>query len=458
MDPLKDKNIEMAVRIAEKVLEQGGSAFYIGGFVRDRVRGKRNKDVDIEVHGIAPHQLEKILDALGQRISIGESFGIYNMKGYSLDIAMPRKEENRGKGHRDFDICVDPFIGTYKAALRRDFTINALMQNVLTGEIVDHFSGIEDIQKGVLRHIHSGTFVEDPLRVLRAAQFAARFGYAVSQNTVQLCRTMDLSELPKERIMGELEKALLKADKPSVFFETLRSMEQLDIWFPELARLIGVPQNPTYHAEGDVWVHTMMVLDAAAAFRDRVKNPLGFMLSAVTHDFGKSLCTQVVNGEIHAYRHEVLGLPLVEAFMKRLTAEKALISYVVSLSELHMMPNIAAADRSSVKATNRMFDRSVDPEGLICLAVSDKLGRIAANESAPDSDFLYERLRIYREYMDRPYVTGRDLIDAGFRPSKSFSECLAFAHKLRLAGVDKETALRQTLVMARKKEKTDPGY
>lgn len=451
MEPLKDKNVEMAERIAEKVSEQGGAAYYIGGFVRDRIRGKENKDVDIEVHGIAPGRLEKILDSLGQRISIGESFGIYNMKGYSLDIAMPRKEENRGRGHRDFDICVDPFIGTYKAALRRDFTVNALMQNVLTGEIIDHFGGTEDIQKGVLRHIHSGTFVEDPLRVLRAAQFAARFGFTVSRDTVQLCRSMDLSGLPKERIMGELEKALLKADKPSVFFETLKGMEQLETWFPELSRLIGVEQNPKHHAEGDVWNHTMMVVDAAASFRDKVQNPLGFMLSAVTHDFGKALCTQVVNGEIHAYRHEVLGLPLVDAFMKRLTSEKALIGYVRNLSELHMMPNMAAADRSSVKATNKMFDRAVDPEGLICLASADKLGKISPGESALNDAFLYERLKIYREYMDRPCVLGRDLIDAGLAPSENFSEYLALAHKLRLAGVEKESALRQVLAMAKKR-------
>lgn len=451
MVPLKDENVVMAEKIAEKVSEQGGTAYYIGGFVRDKIRGKENKDVDMEVHGIAPSQLEAILDTLGQRISIGESFGIYNLKGYSLDIAMPRKEENRGRGHRDFDICVDPFIGTYKAALRRDFTVNALMQNVLTGEIVDHFGGTDDIQKGILRHIHSDTFVEDPLRVLRAAQFAARFGYTVSQDTVELCRSMDLSGLPRERILGELEKALLKADKPSVFFETLRSMEQLDTWFPELSHLIGVPQNPKHHAEGDVWVHTMMVVDAAVRYRDGVGNPLGFMLSAVTHDFGKVLCTQVVNGEIHAYRHETVGLPLVEGFMKRLTSEKALIRYVKNLSQYHMMPNMLAADKSSVKATNKMFDASVDPEALICLAAADRLGKIAAYESVPNDGFLYKRLEIYREYMSRPYVTGRDLIDAGLNPSENFSEYLALAHKLRLASVNKDSALRQLLAMARKK-------
>lgn len=450
MDALHDRSIGMAVEIAKRVAACGGATFYIGGCVRDKLREKENKDVDIEVHGVEPRQLEEILDALGKRIAIGESFGIYNLKGYSLDIAMPRKEENRGRGHRDFDVSVDPHIGTYKASMRRDFTINALMQNVLTGEIIDHFGGIRDLQNGVIRHVNARTFIEDPLRVFRAAQFAARFGYAVSPDTVELCRTMDISALPRERVMGELQKALLKAGQPSVFFETLRRMNQLGTWFPELERQMGVAQNPRHHAEGDVWVHTMMVLDAAVRFRERASNPLGFMLAAITHDFGKALCTKTIDGEIHAYRHETQGLPLIKSFMNRLTSEKALTDYAMNLSEHHMRPNMLAAAGSSIKSTNRMFDESVDPEALICIAMSDELGRIAARETVPYEDFLQARLSIYREYMSRPYVMGRDLIEAGLHPSANFSKYLDYAHKLRLAGVEKESALRQTLAMARK--------
>ena len=446
-----DKNIDMAVKLATLVSQHGGTAYYVGGYVRDKLRHKDNKDIDIEVHGIYPYQLESILDSLGERISIGESFGIYNLKGYSIDIAMPRKEDNRGDGHKDFDICVDPFIGTYKAALRRDFTFNALLEDILTGEIIDHFGGIEDLQSGFIRHINDSTFAEDPLRVLRAAQFAARFNYTVAPETIELCRQMDLSYLSKERVIGELEKALLKSDKPSVFFETLRQMKQLSIWFPELEQTIGIKQNPKHHAEGDVWTHTMMVCDVAVRYRDRVKNPLGFMFSTITHDFGKALCTEIVNGELHAYNHETIGLPLVESFMTRLTSEKALIEYVMNLSEYHMKPNILAADNSSIKATNKLFDQSVDPEALVYLAVSDGLGKITPNEYISHDDFFMERLAIFKEYMSRPYIMGRDLIAAGISPSERFSEYLEYAHKLRLAGVEKDSALRQTLALARKK-------
>jgi tRNA nucleotidyltransferase (CCA-adding enzyme) len=448
---MSDKNIDMAVKLAALVSEQGGTAYYVGGYVRDKIRRMENKDIDIEVHGIYPRQLESILNSLGERISIGESFGIYNLKGYSIDIAMPRKEDNRGDGHKDFDICVDPFIGTYKAALRRDFTFNALLKNILTGEIIDHFGGVEDLQNGIIRHINDSTFAEDPLRVLRAAQFAARFNYTIADETVELCRQMDLSSLSKERVIGELEKALLKSDKPSVFFKALRQMNQLSVWFPELEQTIGIKQNPKHHAEGDVWTHTMMVCDAAVRYRDKVKNPLGFMISTITHDFGKALCTEIINGELHAYNHETIGLPLVKSFMTRLTAEKALIEYVMNLSEYHMKPNILAANNSSIKATNKLFDQSVDPEALVYLAVFDGLGSIKSHEYISHDDFLMKRLAIFKEYMSRPYVMGRDLIAAGVSPSERFSEYLEYAHKLRLAGVEKDSALRQTLALARKK-------
>lgn len=448
MSHLEDQ--KMAREIARLVAAQGGRTFYVGGFVRDALLHKENKDVDIEVHGVSPKCLEDILDSLGQRMTIGESFGIFGLKGYDLDIAMPRKEEARGQGHKDFDIFVDPFIGTEAAARRRDFTFNALMQDVLTGEIVDHFGGVEDLKQGVLRHVNDHSFAEDPLRVLRAGQFAARFGFRAAEETVALCRRMDLGHLPRERIEGELKKALLKAEKPSIFFEVLRQMEQLDHWFPELKALIGVQQNPVYHSEGDVWTHTMMVIDEAAKLRHRAANPYWFMLAAVTHDFGKAVCTEEKNGVLHAYLHEVKGLPIAEAFLRRITGEVKLIEYVLNLTEYHMKPNTVAGARSAVKVTTRMFDQSADPEGLICLALADDRGRITQAPATDHEAFLMERLAIFRELMARPYVMGRDLVEAGLKPSVEFTEILKHAHKLRLAGVPKESALKQTLAFARK--------
>ena len=437
-----------AKRIAEEVGRLGGQTFYVGGFVRDKMLGIENKDVDIEVHGITPDALYEILSAAGEPLAYGKSFGVFSLRGEDIDIAMPRHEKATGKGHRDFEIDVDPFIGTYEAARRRDFAINALMEDVLTGEIVDHFGGLDDLEKGVIRHIDDETFIEDPLRVLRGAQFAARFGFSIADDTKDLCRGIDLSTLSKERIEEELKKALLKADKPSIFFEALREMDQLDAWFPELKQLIGLEQDPVYHPEGDVWVHTMEVVDRAARYRDRVSDPYCFMLLALTHDLGKIVTTEFIKGRIHAYEHEKKGLPLVESFIKRLTNEKHVIDYVTNMVPLHMRPNVAAYSKPALKSTNRMFDEAADPQDLIWFAEADRPVMAGSDIFSGGSDFLFERLRAYEETMSRPYVMGRDLIEAGLEPGEDFTEILAYAHKLRLAGIDKDAAMKQVLSYA----------
>ncbi len=443
--------------IADRVHAAGGNTYYVGGFVRDRLLGIDNKDVDVEIHGITPDTLKQILSESGEPLSYGQSFGIFSLRGYDIDIAMPRRERAQGdnglpRGHRDFDIEVNPYIGTYEAARRRDFTINALMEDVLTGEIIDHFGGRSDIDAGIIRHIDDTTFVEDPLRVLRAAQFAARFGFQVASETTELCRGIDLSSLTKERVTEEMKKALLKADRPSVFFEELRKMDQLSVWFPELEALIGVEQDPVFHPEGDVWVHTMEVVDRAAANRDLASDPFAFMMLALTHDMGKAVTTSFIKGRIHAYEHEIWGVPLAEAFITRLTNERSVLDYVLNMLPLHMRPNVAAYNKPSLKSTNRMFDEAAAPEDLIYFASADRPVFSGTDSFSGDSAFLYERLEEYRKTMDKPYVMGRDLIEAGLEPGERFGELLEYAHKLRLAGIDKESALKQVLAMARKKQ------
>lgn len=442
----------IAEKIAYMVGEKGGRAFYVGGFVRDKILGIDNKDVDMEVHGIKPEELLDILTEVGEPLSYGRSFGIYSLRGHDIDVAMPRRERAIGKRHRDFEVLVDPFIGTEAAARRRDFTINAIMEDVLTGELVDHFGGMQDLKKGIIRHIDTETFVEDPLRVFRGAQFASRFGFSVADETLELCRGMDLSSLSRERVEDELKKALLKGKNPSIFFEVLRRAGGLDAWFPELKALIGLEQDPKFHPEGDVWTHTMVVLDRAAAYRSVAGKPYAFMLLALTHDFGKALTTEKINGRIHSYDHEIKGLTLIEEFLRRITNEKDVISYVLNMVPLHMKPNVAAASKSAVKVTNRMFDRAEAPVDLIYFAMSDKPVMSGDNPFTGDPDFLFERYKIYKETLAKPYVTGRDLVEAGLEPGEYFSEVLAYAHKLRLAGIEKEDALKQTLAYARKKK------
>ena len=440
------ENIDIAVKIAEKVDKQGGRAYFVGGYVRDMLLGIDSKDIDMEIHGIYPDDLKLILAEAGKVTVYGKSFGIYSLRGHNIDVAVPRKEKNTGRGHRDFEVFTDPFIGEEKAALRRDFTINALMKDVLTGEVIDFFGGMRDLKKGIIRHVNDQSFAEDPLRVLRACGFAARFCFDIAPETISLCRTMDLTALPAERIEEELKKALLKGKRPSLFFEYLRRMEQLDVWFPEVKALIGVPQDVSFHPEGDVWNHTMIVLDRGALLRDMAEEPYPYMLTVLMHDLGKTNTTEFIKGKYHAYGHEN-DVSAAESLLNRLGAANAVKRYCRNMIPLHMKPHIISNDRSSVKASNRMFDKAVSKTDLLLLTAADGI-------SKDRFDFLAERLTVYDEMMSRPYVTGTDLINPGFKPGEDFKNMLEYAHKLRLAGVSREDVVRQ-IVSAGKKRKDE---
>ena len=444
---------EALTKIARLADLQGGRVYMVGGCVRDLLMGNEPKDIDIEVHGIQPESLKDILTEVGEPMSYGESFGIYSLKGLDLDVAMPRREHAIGRGHRDFEVDVDPFIGTFKAALRRDFTMNALMQDVLTGEIVDHFGGQKDIKNGIIRHVNSESFIEDPLRVMRAAQFAARFGFTVADETIELCKKMAISELSSERVEGELKKALMNSYHPSVFFQVLREMDQLLPWFRELKELIGLEQDPIFHPEGDVWTHTMEVTDRGAELRKEAEEPYGFMLLCLTHDLGKITTTTFDKGRIHAYGHETEGIHIAETFLNRFVGSNAIKDYVLQMIPSHMKPNMVAYSRSKVKVTNKMFDGVPSPGDLVLFSMADRPVMAGDHEFQGDRDFLEERLKEYRDTMKEPYVMGRDLIEAGFAPGEDFSEILEYAHKLRLAGIRKPEALKQVISYAEKLRK-----
>lgn len=459
---------DLVGQIAQAVAESGGKTYFVGGLVRDILlariqstpaaadllisltRSAQHSDVDLEIHGLTAGQVETVLGRLGSFLVKGKSFPVYGFVGYpNLDIALARREKTTGPGHRDFYVEVAPFIGEEEASRRRDFTINAMMVNALTGELLDCYGGLDDLRQGCLRYVDRNSFSEDPLRVLRAAQLAARLQFKISEDTLDLCRGIDISHLAAERVMGELEKALLLADHPSLFWLVLAEMDHLTYWFKELEALQDIPQNPIYHAEGDAWRHSMMVLDQAGCRRSRVKNPLGFMLSALCHDFGKALTTEVVDGKIRSLRHEKEGLLPVRSFLRRLTGNKQLIRYVLNMVELHMRPNQLASQNSSTKASNKLFDLTLVPEDLVELAICDGLGKIPAVAEGVYSPYLYRRLTFYQETMAAPYVRGTDLIRAGLAPDQNFSLLLAYAHKLRLSGLDKNTQLQQTLAYAK---------
>lgn len=447
-------DIEMSHRLAQAVANAGGRAYFVGGFVRDALLGLENKDIDIEVHGLPAEHLETILDTLGERLSIGSSFGIYSLRHYHLDIALPRSEIKRGTGHRDFLIDVDPNLGTFKAAQRRDFTINALMQDILSGEIIDHFGGVNDLKNHILRHVCADSFPEDPLRVLRAAQFAARFGFSIAADTQKLCEQIDLSSLSHERVFDELKKALLKAEYPSVFFRVLHAMYQLSTWFPEIEALMDVPQEPAYHPEGDVFVHTMLVLDRAAALRSKAVYPLGLMVAALCHDLGKTTTTALIDGRVHAHEHEFAGISIAERLLERLSTERKLKQYVSNMIALHMRPNALFAMKSGKFAYMKLFDSAIEPDDLLLLSEADYYGTAKTQASFAEISLKsHEMIRDFRALKTLPSVSGRDLIDAGLAPGEYFADALAFAHRQHLHGIRKDTALKNTLQFVKEQQK-----
>ena len=248
------------ILLASKVKEKGGRAFYVGGYVRDLLLNIPNKDIDIEVHGIAEKDLVAILNEIGEVDYYGRSFGIYALRHEDIEVALPRSEKVLGTGHRDFEISVDPDMGYKNAALRRDFTINALMMDVLSHEILDYFNGTDDLNKGIIRHVNDVSFAEDPLRVYRAAQFASRFGFKIDERTVELCKGIDTFVLSRERIEEELKKALLKAERAEIFFECLKEMNQKDVWFKGVNNLSCLMKYESNRINADNKYYFMVLL------------------------------------------------------------------------------------------------------------------------------------------------------------------------------------------------------
>lgn len=437
-----EEDLILAREIAEKAAQIGGKTYFVGGFVRDILMNKEPNDIDIEIFGIAEGELCEILESVGTLKDITSSFEIYNLTGSNLDITLPRNSDNNE---------INPFVSEKKAAKRRDFTMNSVMKDVLSGEILDYFGGVDDIKNAVIRATSEDSFKNDPLRVFRMADFCARLNFTPDEHTKELASQVDLSDLKKERVFEELKKALMKSEKPSIFFETLSDINGLDFWFQELKALINIEQNPKWHPEGSVWNHTMLVINEAAKLKSEAKEPFKFMLSALFHDLGKAVATTVKDGKIISYGHDVKGVDLTAKVVKRLTNNKSVLKYATNMTELHMRPNGYAAQKSSQKAFNKLFYASVCPEDLVLLSKADHMGRSSFSDYSATEERLKQALEAYNKLMAEPYITGKDLIDAGIAPDKNFSKLLDFANKLRLSEVTYESALKQVISLAKSK-------
>ena len=439
---------DQVLEIARAVHDHSGRALLVGGCVRDELMGKLPKDWDLEVYGIEPARLRELLDRFGSVNVVGEAFTVYKL-GSHLDVSVPRRERKTGRGHRGFVIEGDPSMSAEEATRRRDFTINAILKDPLTEEIIDPFHGRDDIQNKLLRAVARDTFAEDSLRVLRAAQFAARFEFDIEPDTAELCRSIDLTDLPAERLWGEMEKLLLRAQKPSVGLKWLRELAAIDQIFPELKALVDVPQEPEWHPEGDVWIHTLLTIDRARELIDELPyaKQVTVILAALAHDFGKPGTTQFIDGRIRSRGHEEFGVAPTESFLDRLNIHTLdgydVRAQVTAIVRDHLKPGEFSKKRLEVSVgAFRRLARKVDLDLLYRVAKADSLGRNAEHVprekwyTADDQDWFIERVRELelQDGAPAPILLGRHLLEMGMEPGPRVGEITKAVYEMQLDG------------------------
>lgn len=428
---------KLVTEVAEAVRSAGGRALLVGGSVRDALLGKEPEDFDIECFGIAPEDLIVALRERWELDLVGVSFGVIKLRHTAIDIAIPRRETKLGLGHKAFGMEYEPALTMKEASARRDFTINAIYQDPLSGELIDPWNGKEDLERRILRHV-SEHFREDPLRVLRGMQFVARFELEAAAETIEMCRGMTTEGLPSERMMEEWSKLLLKGVKISKGLEFLRQVG----WakhYPELERLIGCEQDAEWHPEGDVWNHTLCCLDAFAKSRsgDEAED-LIVGLAVLCHDFGKPSCSRFdpEKKRIVSRGHDEEGVEPTLSFLRRLTNEERILKEVPPLVRLHMRPFAMWKDKSSDAAIRRLAAKVVRIDRLLRVAAADDAGRPPFPSQVEHLEWLAEqaeRLRI-ADAAPKPILMGRHLIEMGLKPGVRFGAMLKASYEAQLDG------------------------
>jgi tRNA nucleotidyltransferase (CCA-adding enzyme) len=428
------------VTLAQAYKKIGGMALLVGGAVRDFVMGTEPNDLDIEVYGLGEYEIKRVLIAHGFRAeAVGDSFGVIQAKrdDLEIDVSPPRRENKVGRGHKGFIVTCDPSMTPKEAAARRDFTINSMAQNILTGEIIDPWDGRGDLEQGILRGT-SEHFSEDPLRVLRGVRFAGRFGFSFDPRTALECRSIvgEASSLATDRIWGEWRKLL---DTGKFWGHAMSALMDSGWWvlYPELQAMYGTRQDPKWHPEGDVWEHTKKVTGAMAFVASERPDKVQLVLAALCHDMGKPCCT---GSDFTAPGHAQKGAEIAEQFLERIHAPAQVNGLpvkeiVLPLVQEHMLQEeVAASDKAVRRLAVRLGKASVEQLSLVIMA--DRLGRKAkpSDRTFPgELCAVAERLAVAQE-APKPLVMGRDLIPLGWKQGKEMGDFLREAFEAQLDG------------------------
>jgi tRNA nucleotidyltransferase (CCA-adding enzyme) len=439
------------LRAILEAVRRVGRPRLVGGGVRDWLLGLPAKDFDIEVAGVDFEQLQRALTPFGATDIVGRSFGVIKVRsartGEEYDFSLPRRESKTGAGHRGFAVAPDPALNDADAAARRDFTVNALALDPFTGEVIDPHGGQRDLAARVLRHT-SAAFVEDPLRVLRAFQLAARFNFTLAPETATLCRRIapTFAELAVERVWGEWDKWATKAAKPSRGLEVLEQTDWLK-HFPEIAALRGTPQEPEWHPEGDVFTHTQHCLDALVALEewkasDAPRRRL-LIFSVLAHDFGKPATTQRAEkrGALRwvSPGHEAAGSQPAKDFLRRIGAPLELDDPVSALVVSHLVHHHGRTeftDTSVRRLARKLAPATIDDLAAVMRADSNGRPPLASPETHARIDELVAKAHALAlaDTAPKPLVLGRHLIELGRKPGPDFKPLLEAAFEAQLDG------------------------
>jgi tRNA nucleotidyltransferase (CCA-adding enzyme) len=432
-----------AKKIIDLLLKNGATdCLFVGGCMRDHFLGIRSKDYDIEIHGLPYEKIVAVLKPFFRVDLVGQSFGTVKVDN-RIDLSVPRSESKAGSGHRGFEIATDPNLDLRTAFARRDFTINAIGLRV-DGSVVDFFDGQGDIARKILR-APTEAFCEDPLRVLRGVQFAARFGFEMEPRTVELCRSVrnEFVTLSPERIWAEWFKWATNGNFPSKGLRVLQDTGWLDC-FPEIAALVGVPQNPVYHPEGDAFDHTCLTCDAAVKIAGGMKldeqERAILLFAALSHDFGKP-ATTILNekGNWSSPNHAHEGVGPTRAFLQRMLAPHWALENVLPLVREHLahifLPKGEYPQDSVVRRlATRLVPSNIRMWTALCRSDALGCGDGKPRHSVDSWEEIAAKLEV-RESKPAPLLQGRDLIPLGVAPGPGMGKILAQAYEAQLDGV-----------------------
>jgi tRNA nucleotidyltransferase (CCA-adding enzyme) len=458
---LNDLPIEQALTpIFHRLHSLGAKPMIVGGAIRDWLLGIKPKDLDVEVYKLKEEELVSTLTEFGKVDLVGKSFGVIKLtiEGQTFDFSLPRRDSKQSAGHKGFEVTIDPHLTPLEASSRRDFTINSLFYDPIAKRIEDPHNGIEDLKNSILRHT-SNAFGEDPLRVLRAAQFSARFNLRLHENTAQLCQNLansrDFLHLPVERIQEEMKKFLLKGRFHLQGFQTLRSTGLLE-HLPEIQAIDGLEQDPLWHPEGDTLTHTAHCLSSLGGIKEYQaldeSEKLVYALGVLCHDLGKPYTSyrewreNLGREVITSPDHPKAGVKPTKNLLKRLGFSPT-ISQRVELLTLYHMEHLWVKTEKDVRTlaaklspTNPQSENPKITEtifGLSLITQADHSGRPPLEKKQPEQMVkilnMAEKMGCLHKPIT-PILRGENLLARNLEPSPTVGKILKEAYAKQLEG------------------------